>query len=129
MRKSPRRITHLEVKHLENYCRQHDIDTAEIDSAIDYYENQEYLASLVHDVTKDPIKRLRQTNDHMFEPLPEEAMSPLQYYVTVRIYETAFEGRKPLPIVRNSMQQFSLRTMAPTGFEGSFSLKDYMKHH
>jgi len=110
-------MTQLEVKHLEDYCRQHDIDTAEIDLAIDYYENQEYLKSLVHDV------------DYTFEPPPEEVMSPLQYYAAVHIYETEFEGKKPLPIERNSVQQFSLRNMAPTGFGGSFSLKEYMKHH
>ena len=74
-RKSPRMMTPLEVKHLENYCLKHDVDPAEIDSAVDYYENQEYLASLVHDVTKDPITRLRQTMVVDFEPLPEEVMS------------------------------------------------------
>lgn len=122
-------MTPLEVKHLENYCLKYDVDPAEIDTGIDYYENQEYLASLVHDVTKDPIKRLRQTMVVDFEPLPEEVMSPLQYYVAVHVYETAFEGKKPLPLVRNNLLRFSLRTMASTGFEGSFSLEDYVKHH
>jgi hypothetical protein len=116
-RKSPRRMTQLEVKHLEDYCQQHDIDTAEIDLTLDYYENQEYLKSLVHDV------------DHTFEPPPEEFMSPLQYYVAMHIYETEFEGKKPQPIVHNNLLRFSLRAMAPTGFEGSFSLRDYMKRH
>ena len=116
-RKTPRRMTQLELQHLEDYCREHDIDVAEIDLALDYYENLEYLKSLVHDV------------DHTFELALEEIMSPLQYYVAVRIYETELEGKKPLPIVNNSMLRFSLRDMAPTGFEGSFSLKEYMRHH
>ena len=40
-------MTAVELKHLERLCKQNDIDTKEIDTEIDYWENKDYLCKMI----------------------------------------------------------------------------------
>lgn len=103
------RMTHLELRHLYNFCRKYGIDFQEIDNSITYYENLAHL--------KEIAKMLDTTGD-LFEierlcAMQEEYMKEhaLTYYVSFQVGEPP----KPL-VVDNSPRLFSLRKMSYVGF-------------
>lgn len=87
-------------------------------SSLSYEENIEHLKELAHDtcITK-------------FEPSADDVFSLLKHCTAICLYEEEFEGKKPPPTVENNGLRFSLKTMAPTGYNGLaralFSLKEY----
>ena len=103
-------MTALEQYNLRKFCRKNEIDPAEIDSRISYYENREYLEKLVALPVK--MDKLIETEEDKFQAWVHD--NPLKNYAASQMYgeTTSRETGKP----DTTPPKFSLKTKAHLGF-------------
>ena len=99
-----RNVTAIEMFNLKKYCKEHNIDPAEIDSSLGSSENMDYLRSLVNDAEVPLEKQLTNwINDN-----------PFKFILQCRQYDSSFGS--PQQTADTSQLRFSLKKMAPVPF-------------
>jgi len=104
-------MTGIELFNLRKFCYKYEIDLAEIDSALSYYENLEHLEELAG--TRLPMKMDDiETEEDKFQGWVHE--NPLQHYAAAQMYGETVSTEMGEP--DKTPPQFSLKTKAHVGF-------------
>jgi len=96
-------MNNLQLRHLLNFCRKHELDPHLIDKTLTYSENKDYLKSLVPDF--DPESRMDEWKSMEEQYMADHALS---HYLACML-----EGRTKSKDVGKvvSKHRFSLRDM------------------